>query len=70
MKSPVGIAGTFLARNGHWSALQPRAIRAGEERPGAAKADGIRVVAQGELHPETVNASFCQDAVLLRDVPH
>ncbi|MGE4242101.1 aldehyde dehydrogenase family protein [Ramlibacter sp.] len=35
-----------------------------------AEADGIRVMARGELHPEAASAGFYQEAVLLRDVPH
>ena len=35
-----------------------------------AEADGIHVMARGELHPEAASAGFYQEAVLLRDVPH
>jgi len=35
-----------------------------------AEADGIRVMARGELHPDAASAGFYQEAVLLRDVPH
>ncbi len=34
-----------------------------------AEADGIRVMARGELHPEADSTGFYQEAVLLRDVP-
>ena len=35
-----------------------------------AEADGIQVLARGELHPDAAAAGFYQEAVLLRDVPH
>jgi aldehyde dehydrogenase (NAD+) len=35
-----------------------------------AEAEGIQVMARGELHPEAASAGFYQEAVLLRDVPH
>ena len=35
-----------------------------------AEADGVRVMARGALHPDTVAAGFYQEAVLFRDVPH
>jgi aldehyde dehydrogenase (NAD+) len=35
-----------------------------------AEADGIEVLARGELHPDAAAAGFYQEAVLLRDVPH
>jgi aldehyde dehydrogenase (NAD+) len=35
-----------------------------------AEADGITVMARGELHPDAASAGFYQEAVLLRDVPH
>jgi aldehyde dehydrogenase (NAD+) len=35
-----------------------------------AEADGIRVMARGQLHAEAASAGFYQEAVLLRDVPH
>jgi aldehyde dehydrogenase (NAD+) len=35
-----------------------------------ARADGIRVMATGLLHPDAAAAGFYQEAVLLRDVPH
>ncbi|CAN7199694.1 MULTISPECIES: aldehyde dehydrogenase family protein [unclassified Variovorax] len=35
-----------------------------------AEADGIRVMAKGQLHADAAAAGFYQEAVLLRDVPH
>ena len=35
-----------------------------------AEADGITVMARGQLHPDAASAGFYQEAVLLRDVPH
>jgi len=35
-----------------------------------AEADGIAVMARGELHPEAASAGYYQEAVLFRDVPH
>jgi aldehyde dehydrogenase (NAD+) len=35
-----------------------------------AEAEGITVMARGELHPEAAAAGYYQEAVLLRDVPH
>lgn len=35
-----------------------------------AEADGIQVMARGQLHPEAASAGFYQEAVLFRDVPH
>ena len=35
-----------------------------------AEADGIRVMARGQLHADAASAGFYQEAVLLRDVPH
>lgn len=35
-----------------------------------AEADGIKVAAKGQLHPEAATSGFYQEAVLLRDVPH
>lgn len=35
-----------------------------------AEADGIRVMARGQLHPDAAAAGFYQEAVLFRDVPH
>lgn len=35
-----------------------------------AQADGIAVMARGQLHPEAAAGGFYQEAVLLRDVPH
>jgi aldehyde dehydrogenase (NAD+) len=35
-----------------------------------AEADGLTVMARGELHHEAAAAGFYQEAVLLRDVPH
>jgi len=33
------------------------------------EADGLRVAARGQLHPQAASAGFYQEAVLLRDVP-
>ena len=35
-----------------------------------AEADGIEVMARGQLHPEAASAGYYQEAVLYRDVPH
>lgn len=35
-----------------------------------AEADGIKVMARGQLHPDASAAGFYQEAVLFRDVPH
>ncbi len=35
-----------------------------------AEADGLRVMARGQLHPEAASAGYYQEAVLFRDVPH
>jgi aldehyde dehydrogenase (NAD+) len=35
-----------------------------------AEADGLQVMARGELHPEAAAAGYYQEALLYRDVPH
>jgi aldehyde dehydrogenase (NAD+) len=35
-----------------------------------AEADGIPVMARGQLHPQAASAGYYQEAVLFRDVPH
>ena len=35
-----------------------------------AEADGIQVMARGQLHPQAASAGYYQEAVLYRDVPH
>jgi aldehyde dehydrogenase (NAD+) len=35
-----------------------------------AQADGLTVMARGQLHPEAASAGYYQEAVLFRDVPH